>query len=177
MKVQTNWSGIPSGVLEAVAKVEDDNDNGNRDPREDLTGNLLIDGDHPVRNDPTSTVYDSLSSKYVKPYPGSDIDKDGKDDEWDFLFELSPFDINNNGMVELPVRGTVDEIEIATENSKEQAVKMIVTHELGHNVGITMHTSDSTCAMNNESNNLIRDNHFSQSAAELVRIHNTPYQP
>ena len=172
MKDPTLWDIDPNGMLDPINNVEDANDNGITDAREDLSGNELLDGDHPVRNYPNSEVYDSNSPKYIKPYPGPDIDNDGKDDEWDFEFELSPFNIDNNNEVELPVVGSLGEMDPNTENTLEQVLKMIVTHELGHNVGITIHSNDATCAMNNESNNFIRDKHFSQSPADLVRIHN-----
>jgi len=162
--------------LESIIYVEDGNDNGNPDVREDATGDGRLDGDYPVRID----LFDpdpAYSDKGLTPPTSADIDMDGKEEEWDNTFDLSPFDIDGNGMVELPVVSFLNEIDTLTENSEAQAAKMIITHELGHNVGITIHTSDSTCAMNNESNNLIRDNHFSQDAAALVRIHNAPYQP
>jgi hypothetical protein len=167
-------------MLDAIKRVEDQNDNG-MDDGEDATGNSLLDGDHPVRNDPTSEVYVSGSAKYVKPYPGADIDGDGKADEWDFLFELSPFNVDNDSApveVELPLVGSSsDYIDPLYENTLEQVVKMIVTHELGHNVGITVHTGDTSCAMHEKTNNFVRDKHFSSTAEALVRIHNTPYQP
>jgi hypothetical protein len=107
-----------------------------------------------------------------------DVDGDGKDDQWDFRFKLSPFNVDSDANpveVELPVVGSgADYIDPLYENTVEQVVKMMVTHELGHNVGITLHTNNSDCAMNGETNNFVRDNYFSSTAEALVRIHNSP---
>ena len=182
-KKQYCWDIIPNTELDAISKVEDGNDNGKKDTREDLSGNGRLDGDYPVLIDISAGTNPAYSDPGVQvPVPSGpdndgdgkdvDIDGDGKDDEWDFRFELSPFNVDNDSEVELPVVGSVQEIDLVTENTLAQGLKMVITHELGHTVGIGLHTNDSLCAMNNESNNLIRDNHFSQTAAELVRIHN-----
>jgi hypothetical protein len=174
MRRQDQWtpSGnneLGNGVLDPLFTCEDRNDNGAVNGGEDKTGNDRLDGDCPVLNLPNNLVYlDSASLNYVAP----DIDGDGKDDEWDFRFQLSPFDIDNDFEVEIPVVGSVDNIVDLYENTKAQAIKMFITHELGHNTGVTLHTDVSTCAMFRETNNLVRDDHFSEAAANLVRIHN-----
>ena len=48
---------------------------------------------------------------------------------------------------------------------------LIVSHELGHGVGVGLHTSISTCNMYNDTNNFIREI-FTKDAADLIRIHN-----
>jgi hypothetical protein len=47
----------------------------------------------------------------------------------------------------------------------------LIRHELGHNTGINLHTTDSTCVMYQYSINWTRDT-FSPQASGLVQIHN-----
>ena len=61
--------------------------------------------------------------------------------------------------------------------TKRQAVRHLITHELGHGAGVPMHTTDSTDVMYQYSINWIRDGfngfgHFSSTAAPLLQIHN-----
>jgi len=95
-----------------------------------------------------------------------------KDEKYDFNFELSPFDIDNNGLIELPVVSTLAEIDLLYENTQAQAIMQFVTHELAHNVGVTIHTTVISCPMNFETVNNIRTSTFSNGAATLIRIHN-----
>ena len=51
--------------------------------------------------------------------PGLDVDGDGTDETWDFRFDLSPFDVDNDLFVEvnLPMVSTTGEINPLYENS------------------------------------------------------------
>jgi hypothetical protein len=155
MRNQSDWSTTPNGELDPIKRTEDGNDNGVINGPEDKSGNGLLDGDHPVPN-------------------VTDLDGDGRIDEWDFRFELSAFNVNNDFpvQVELPVVGSTADIDPAFEYLLPQPLKHVITHELGHNTGVNLHTTDSTCLMYQQSNNFTRDGHFSPTAAALIRIHN-----
>jgi len=144
---------VGNGLLDPIGSCEDKNDNGELNSGEDKSKNTVLDGDHPVPNN-------------------TDIDGDGHMDEWDYWEDLSAFDVNKSNEVEVPVVGSVDQIVPLYENTLAQEVKCVTTHELGHSSGVTLHTSVSTCIMFGQTNNLIRDDSFSQDAADLVRIHN-----
>jgi hypothetical protein len=85
--------------------------------------------------------------------------------------QLTAFDINNNGMVELPVASDPNSINTNYEYTKAQALKHTITHEMGHAVGMG-HNSDSTCVMYQYSNNWSRDGKFSSYAVGQMKIHN-----
>jgi len=147
MRNQDNWLG-PNNVLDEITAVEDKNDNGEMDGGENKSGDGLLDGDYIVR-DPE--------------YPS-----ENHEEPWLFNQDLSPFNINNDleFLVELPVG------EFEHEYTKAQALKHVITHELGHNTGVSLHTEDPTCVMFNQSNNWIRDDKFCDTALQLIRIHN-----
>jgi len=99
--------------------------------------------------------------------------------------QLSAFDINNDGCVELPTQADPTTLARCTPSAdtaaapsatKQQAARSIVTHELGHLTGIASHTSDSTDIMYLSTINFTRDGHFSSSAGSLVQIHNKGLQ-
>jgi len=156
------WTGAPNGVLDPVnpERVEDCNDNGevdedpgyneadgNATPPMDNTDEFL-DGDHPLPSD------------------GS----------WDWLAgELSPMDIDNDGLVELPMDNEVP-VPAADEADEDQVVRHVATHEMGHAVGINGpyngHCDDDTCVMYRYANNWKRDGHFCEDCRAMIRIHN-----
>jgi predicted Zn-dependent protease len=89
--------------------------------------------------------------------------------------------VNNDGCVELPTVADPTTIgrctptaDTATAPSatKQQVVRSVVTHELGHGTGVSTHTSDATDIMYMSTINFTRDGHFSDAAAELIQIHN-----
>jgi uncharacterized delta-60 repeat protein len=147
----------PDGKLNPIARVEDANDNGKKDGGEDKSGNGQLDGDYPV----------PLNACSSGP-------------PWNYNQQLSPFNINNNyyngdpnrPLIELPVASNPDTVNAANESTREQVLKHVITHELGHALGITFENADSTCVMYQYSNNWIRDGHFSTDAAALIRVHN-----
>jgi len=99
---------------------------------------------------------------------------------WLYNQDLSPFNINKNfynndtnrPLVELPVASDPGNVNPAFEFTREQVLKHVTTHEIGHAVGVSVENADSTCVMYQYSTNWIRDNHFSSGAAGLIRIHN-----
>jgi len=147
---QNAW-GPKNGVLDPITAVEDRDDDGKKDGGEDKNHNGVLDGDYIVRN---------------PNYPA------GSSDPWEFNHDLSPFNVDNDNpvQVELPVAAGVN--HITDEYLPSQVLKHVITHEIGHNVGIDLHTADSTCVMYNSSINWLRDNHFSTAAKDLIRIHN-----
>ncbi len=102
-----------------------------------------------------------------------------------FVQQLSPFDIDNNGLVELPVAtnpvtctstnpntpaGCIDR---NFEYTRAQTLKHTATHEIGHAVGMpSTHDSDSQCLMYTSSINWSRDYCFSTVAKGQIFIHN-----
>jgi hypothetical protein len=56
--------------------------------------------------------------------------------------------------------------------TKQQVVRSLITHELGHAAGVNTHTTDATDIMYQSTINWIRDGHFSSTAAGLLQIHN-----
>jgi len=154
----------PNDLLDPVDLVEDKDDDGildlvcpkGRKPsgticNEDINGNGTLDGD-------------------VKEYPPSSPR---------YIRDLTAFDIDNDGFVELPYRkdpytmskdsGTPTD---TYEYTIEQCLKHTITHEMGHAVGIYDHTEDSNCVMYSQSNNWSRDNYFSDVAKSQIMIHN-----
>jgi hypothetical protein len=92
-----------------------------------------------------------------------------------FTQDLTTFDIDNDGMVEHPVQGSVAAISANYEYTKAHALKHTLSHEIGHAVGIGPHNDDTACLMNEPSINWSRDHHFSDIAADakaLIKIHN-----
>jgi hypothetical protein len=144
-------------MLAPITLVADKNDNGLRDPKEavDATGQLL--GDTYIGGTTNQT--------------------------------LSAMDVNNDRCVELPfvpdpttipqacdpgaASGTASHPSQATKN---QVVRSVATHEVGHAVGINLHTTDPNDLMYQYSINWTRDGFFSDTAAALIQIHNKGLQ-
>ena len=151
------WANAPNGILDPVnpERVEDVNDNGvldanendstNSPPSDDADG--AFDGDYPVVSG------------------GS----------WSWSEDLSPFDIDADGKVELPRDNEVP-VPADDEYTKEQVVRHTITHEMGHACGINgpwaSHCNDPTCLMYQFSNNWKRDGHFCNDCRDQLRIHN-----
>jgi hypothetical protein len=166
----SSWVADPGGndKLDMSSKVEDTNDDGELklsgppSGRDDATyndGDSVLDGDH---------LFRAKNSQYLcKTYACS--------------YELNSFDIDKDGMIEHSVQGNPDSIPASVENTKAQSLKHTLSHELGHAIGIGYgmanqgHTTDSTCLMNEPSNNWRRDDHFStidRNVKSEIYIHN-----
>ena len=160
------WTG-PDNKLDPIGLVEDADDNGllgsveNKVNLSSETTTPRLTGDHPV---PCGTT-----DPACKP----DTNGDGwPDTPWEYNHALSPFNINNDGKIELPLVAQVNQITPLHSFSIEQAAKHVTTHELGHATGVAVHTDDSSCVMYKATDDFLRDGHFSAAAAEKIRIHN-----
>jgi hypothetical protein len=98
-----------------------------------------------------------------------------------FSEQLSALDVNSDGCVELPLVGDPATLTRCDPNAadasgpqvtKRQAVRHLITHELGHAVGVTLHTTDPNDLMYQYTIDWIRDGFLSPAAASLVQIHN-----
>jgi hypothetical protein len=122
--------------------IEDGNDNGSLDRREDSANpskNGVLDGDQMV--------------------PGS----------YGQIF--STFDVDDNFRVELPVVSNIGAIDTSLETPFPQAVKHVGTHELIHAVGPLVHYTDDEGLMHEISNNWIRDGFLTPAAVSAIVIH------
>ena len=148
-KTGKTWDGVstwgnPNTWLDAINLVEDKNDNGIWNTGEDKTGGAASALDGDVR----------VVNSYTQ--------------------NLSPFDINYNGLVELPVAGNPASVDSRYEYTKKQVLKHTITHEMGHGVGAAdqNHNDDSGCLMYKYSNNWSRDGKFGSVAKGKIQIHN-----
>ena len=84
---------------------------------------------------------------------------------------VSPFDINNNGKVELPLASDPADLS-GGEYTFAQAFRHTITHELVHTLAGPSHTNIPTCLMYKYSNNWNRQDNLSDLYRSLLRIHN-----
>jgi hypothetical protein len=83
---------------------------------------------------------------------------------------LSPFDIDGDGFVELPVASELE--NIVNEYDLYQVLVHTITHEMGHALAGPTHTNDPACLMYKYSNNWSRADHLSDIYRSLLRVHN-----
>jgi hypothetical protein len=100
---------------------------------------------------------------------------------WGDPSKLSPFDIDNDGRVELPsaTDPNADNAGKQTDQygegyDKARVLKHTITHELGHAIAVPSHSKDPECLMFEYSNNWRRDDRMSDYYRSLLRIHNKP---
>jgi hypothetical protein len=109
--------------------------------------------------------------------PNSQWDGDHRTDDktaWQNPDQLNPFDIDNDGYVELPMAADPSAVAGLSEDEADRAKVLMVTttHELGHAVAGSMHTKDSACLMNEVAIDWKRSDYFSDYFRSLIRIHN-----
>lgn len=177
----TNPWAAKNGKLDPINKVENSTDDGKKANNQDKNNNNILDGDYPVTPCSTSSscppwAYTqdlspfNINNKYIQ-VCNTDNSVICRSDT------VCPsngtcIDNPNRPLLELPVTSDPDNVNPAFKFSREQVLKHVITHEIGHGVGVNIENADSTCVMYQYSNNWIRDNHFSSGAAALSRIHN-----
>jgi hypothetical protein len=138
----TSW--LPRNyALDPLNLVEDKNDDGAFNAGEDITGG-------------SAGVLDG--DAYKTPVS--------------FNRDLSTFDVDINGDVELPIVSDFKSIDRDFEYKEKHVLKHTITHEMGHAVGVlTSHTADSSCLMYKYSNTWSRDWQFGTTAKGYIQIH------
>jgi hypothetical protein len=93
--------------------------------------------------------------------------------------QLSPFDVDKNGFVELPLATDPDAENFANQYDNEgnpytlaRVLQHTITHELTHTLAGPKHTEDPLCLMYKYSINWSRDHFLSDYYRSLLRIHN-----
>jgi hypothetical protein len=84
---------------------------------------------------------------------------------------LTSFDVDNDGLVELPAVSEAAQIDPRFEYTKAQVLKHTISHELGHALGMT-HNTDAACLMFKDSPNWSRDGCLSLDSKAQMQIHN-----
>jgi hypothetical protein len=100
--------------------------------------------------------------------------------EWTNYGQLNPFDIDNNGYVELPRATDPDDPgnyarqhdDNGEPYSKARVLRHTITHEVIHVLAGGSHSTDSRCVMYNRTNNWKRDDFLCDSYRSLLWIHN-----
>jgi len=92
--------------------------------------------------------------------------------QWNNPSNYSPFDVNHNGLVELPYVSHMDSILSEFEYTKAQILLHTVTHEIVHAMSISGHSKDPNGLMYRYSNNWSRADHLSDWYRSLLRVHN-----
>jgi hypothetical protein len=88
-----------------------------------------------------------------------------------FTQQLSAFDINRNGLVELPAVTDPNQVSSTVESTRAQVLKHTLTHEVGHMIGM-QHNQDANCLMYQYTNNWRRDHCVSADSQAQTYIHN-----
>jgi hypothetical protein len=148
-----------SSMLDALKDVEDNNDNGTIDKREDANRNGRLDGDK---------IHTDMAT-WVDPE------------------KLNPFNIDNDLYVELPQQDGDPALldagqQISGEYDKAAVLQHVITHELGHAVGMGAgdpsfvdsvgHCYDPACVMYEYSINWDRGATFCPYHQSMIQIHN-----
>jgi len=89
-----------------------------------------------------------------------------------FTGTLSPFDINGNGLVELPFGFDPTAVDANTEYSKAQALRHTITHEIGHAIGVPSHSDAPLCLMYKYSSNWNRQDYLSDWFRSVLEVSN-----
>jgi hypothetical protein len=135
----------PNGMLDPLSQVEDQEDT--LSPVDGIMGdaaNSVWDGDYRTTDEST----------------------------WSNTNNLNPFDINHNGLVELPVATDPDEVNPADEYDLKQVLKHTITHEICHALAGDSHSSDPACVMYKWSVDWKRQDYLSDGYRSLLRVHN-----
>lgn len=93
--------------------------------------------------------------------------------------QVSPFDIDGNGYVELPFASDPDADNYSKQydfdnipNTKARVLRDTATHELVHAIAGPPHSQVLNCLMYEESSSWRKDNYISDYIRSLLRVHN-----
>ena len=95
-------------------------------------------------------------------------------DSWENSVQMNPFDIDNDGYMELPMAADPADVAgiVAIEADKETVLRHTITHEIAHALAGPAHTEDVQCLMHHEAIDWQRDHYLSDFYRSLLRIHN-----
>jgi hypothetical protein len=102
-------------------------------------------------------------------------------EEWSTSGELSPFDIDNNGFVELPFATDPSDDEgnwkrqhdnQGNPYTKGRVLKHTITHEIGHALAGNDHSSTPACLMYRFSSDWKRDDYICDYIRSRIKVHN-----
>jgi CSLREA domain-containing protein len=137
--------GTGNGLLDplSLSAVEDDNDNGVLDATGAMTEDV--------------NVNSQLDGDLVVV---SAFDKD-----------LSAFDIDNDGLVELPIVSDPQQVSAQFEYTRTHVLMHTISHEIGHALGL-LHNTDAACLMFDKTPNWSRAHCLSPDSKAQMQIHN-----
>jgi hypothetical protein len=100
--------------------------------------------------------------------------------EWDDpqTGQLSPFDIDNDGIVECPAVDLVadandnEQDDLGNKYTKPWVLKHSISHEIGHGIGGLIHSDFAWCLMSKYSDDWKRDHFLSNQFRSRLKIHN-----
>jgi len=166
------WSPDPDGELAPLSKVEDQADA--LTPTDGVMGdgaNGIWDGDRrlPVDTDCVNICKEQWQDKDYGSISEC-IEHEGCYREWKGSGQLSPFDIDRDGLVELPTASDPDNVK--DEYTLQQVLKHTITHEICHALAGTSHSADPACLMYKWSMDWKRDGYLSDWYRALLRVHN-----
>jgi hypothetical protein len=97
--------------------------------------------------------------------------------EWTVQGQLSPFDVDGDGFIELPFVSDPAQADPGVLNpdfeyTKAHVLMHTTTHEVAHSIGSASHTDVDTCLMYRYSNNYNRANYLSNWFRSLLRVNN-----
>jgi hypothetical protein len=147
------WNPGPDGVLAPLNVVEDYADQRQPDDGHMLgdAGNGLWDGDKRLLRADWGTP--------ENPQPDT----------------LSPFDIDGDGLVELPIMTDAATIDINYEYSKAQVLRHTITHEIAHAIGVPSHSEHPLGLMFKYSSNWSRDEYISDWFRSMISVSNAKW--
>jgi hypothetical protein len=182
----TEWENPTGTVLEPLCECEDYGDNASAGSEsldiktydgagysfwmETVSG--ALDQVHILRDNRTNEMWDGDRRLENKIDWGKRGVSGGKGN-------LTPFDIDNDGLVELPFATDPKTDNSASQfddegfgYSKARVTQFLATHEIGHALAGSNHSDVSACTMFKLSNNWKRDHYLSDQVRENVEVHN-----
>jgi hypothetical protein len=93
-------------------------------------------------------------------------------EEWEKSGNLSPVDIDNDGLVELPRASDPNAVNSANQYTKARVLQFSLTHEIIHVLAGPSHSEDSKCVMYKSLKDWKRDDFLCDSYRSLLNIQN-----